>query len=382
MTEMLPVLMMILDPIMLSLVLIYAYSLISRSANSDFVQKAGMGFIFGLAAILAMSAPIYFADGVIFDVRNLIVGLSAAFFGIVGGLITMAIAAAARLYIGGPTASLAIFALAFVTVMGLMWNTYLRPRIQHNMLSHFILGVLISLHLFLGLLLPQNIVFQFLTTIAPALLLINIIGSIIIGTLLDHEIGVLEEQETLAIAAGRDPLTDLLNRRSTIEAHRQLKKPKRNEHGTAMICLDIDHFKQINDTHGHLLGDQVLRTISTRISSFLRSNDIFSRMGGDEFLILMPDVSMDRLTATAEMCCKIVADTPIIKDGISVGVTVSVGVAWTRANPDFISSLSQADMALYQAKNLGRNCVAYAIQGSAAINDAFTATQYRPQTYM
>lgn len=160
-------------------------------------------------------------------------------------------------------------------------------------------------------------------------------------------------------AAQTDELTGLKSRRAFFEHAQQLyDECKSNRLGLCAVMLDMDHFKHINDTYGHQVGDQVLREMGTVISSSFRATDIHGRLGGEEFAILLPDTSIEVATQIAEQLIDTIA-------GLMIepvhGISASLGVASTGAcNKDLHSLMNDADKALYRAKALGRNRVAVA----------------------
>jgi two-component system, cell cycle response regulator len=167
-----------------------------------------------------------------------------------------------------------------------------------------------------------------------------------------------ETMSALRRLATRDQLTGLLNRR---EFERILteeeERARRFGHSLALVMLDIDHFKTVNDTHGHSAGDVVLREVAQRIAAEVRSVDRVVRFGGEEFAVIL--VQMDRGGAfdVAQRLCTAVELEPIAaKEGVKLNITVSAGVA---ALPDDAQSaltlLNAADKALYAAKGRGRN---------------------------
>jgi len=170
---------------------------------------------------------------------------------------------------------------------------------------------------------------------------------------------LLTERTALRTAAYTDELTQLMNRRRLKEVFQQLRPAESTLKGRAVILFDIDHFKVINDTHGHQTGDEVLRVISERIGTCLRPDDLFARLGGDEFVVVLPQIWQSGARHVAERCRQSVSNMPIMAGGRSLDVTISVGVHWTTGAPDFKSELALADTALYQAKNRGRDCIAF-----------------------
>ena len=175
--------------------------------------------------------------------------------------------------------------------------------------------------------------------------------ALLIGlNLLQERIGRLNRD------AQTDPLTGLGNRRSLEFSLSLLEAEGR---AFAAIVLDIDHFKQVNDKHGHEVGDQVLRRLAELMRRCCREGDLLCRTGGEEFLMLLPGASLDVATVVAERLRVTVQDTPVPPVG---AVTVSLGVArWDgEAGSEPVEALSKADRALYLAKQSGRNrmCVA------------------------
>lgn len=156
-----------------------------------------------------------------------------------------------------------------------------------------------------------------------------------------------------------DPLTGLLNRRGLQECLDDWRMAGR---GFAVILLDIDHFKAVNDTWGHDGGDRVLASLGTLVRMTLRPGDVPCRSGGEEFTILLPDTPLEMGLQVAERLRRQVADTPL---GVETAITISLGVAYCPSGEtDTMSVLKQADRALYQAKEGGRNRTVPAGRGS------------------
>jgi len=159
--------------------------------------------------------------------------------------------------------------------------------------------------------------------------------------------------------ATTDELTGLRNRRSffAMAAH-EFERAQRYDHPICAIMLDIDHFKKVNDTYGHAVGDDVLRVVAQRTQQQVREFDIAGRYGGEEFAIILPQTSLCAATQVAKRLRQSVADHPItIKNG-HVNVTVSLGVTQSNATTSTLDSLlDQADQALFAAKEAGRNRV-------------------------
>lgn len=165
--------------------------------------------------------------------------------------------------------------------------------------------------------------------------------------------------------ADMDVLTGLFNRRGLDQRARRLLARTHTAHGQmAFIILDIDHFKQINDTHGHAVGDQVLCWLAEQLPKLLRPSDLLGRYGGEEFVALLPDAELATVQRVAErMRASIAAQTPDF-DGKTIRLTLSLGIALAKdANYDLETCLAHADTGLYMAKNTGRNQVCYVSPG-------------------
>jgi two-component system cell cycle response regulator len=150
-----------------------------------------------------------------------------------------------------------------------------------------------------------------------------------------------------------DPLTGLRNRRYV---RRHLEGVLRSG-GAAVLLLDVDRFKSVNDTHGHAAGDVVLREIAERLRTHLRSADVVARYGGEEFMVVVAGAAAEEGRLVAERLRAAVAQDPIAAAGRLLDVTLSIGVAGGPAGTAADALVAAADAALYRAKNAGRNRV-------------------------
>ena len=163
----------------------------------------------------------------------------------------------------------------------------------------------------------------------------------------------LEEQaEQLKSLASTDELTTLLNRREMkLRSGLILEQASRSLQSVGLIMLDIDHFKKINDTFGHLEGDRVLKQLGTLLKGFARQTDLVSRFGGEEFLLMLPDTNKGDTLLFCQRLHNLITQ---IKVGDN-NLKVSIGVSISTDKVSFTDLFSQADDALYKAKTLGRN---------------------------
>jgi len=167
------------------------------------------------------------------------------------------------------------------------------------------------------------------------------------------------ELEALAALARRDPLTGLANRRAFEEAlAREVARAARDGAPLAVIALDVDHFKRVNDAHGHAAGDAVLAEVAARAAQALRAGDLLARVGGEEFAALLPGASLEAAAEAAERVRARIVALPIAAGGAFLAVTLSAGLAALAQGEDGAALLARADERLYAAKRAGRDRVA------------------------
>jgi diguanylate cyclase (GGDEF)-like protein len=167
-------------------------------------------------------------------------------------------------------------------------------------------------------------------------------------------------EEKYRAAAFIDPLTGLSNRRAFMErGQRVFDRAGQDARPVALIAFDLDRFKRINDTFGHAAGDHVLRTFAAALAGALRPDDIAARIGGDEFVAVLPGVGDDAAVAVAGRICEVFQKAAQFMDGQKIEATVSAGVATTGGRSGSVAeALVCADDALYRAKKAGRNRIA------------------------
>jgi diguanylate cyclase (GGDEF)-like protein len=155
-----------------------------------------------------------------------------------------------------------------------------------------------------------------------------------------------------------DGLTQAYNKRYLIEnLERELVRCGRNKRPVSLVMFDIDHFKQINDQHGHLTGDHVLKELARRVRTRVRRDEIFARYGGEEFAVLLPEASQENAVQFAEQVRQLVETATIPFEGEEIKVTISLGVASVKDETPVEQFIKMADDRLYKAKRAGRNRV-------------------------
>lgn len=178
--------------------------------------------------------------------------------------------------------------------------------------------------------------------------------------IIDLQNELIEAREALREQATHDPLTGLLNREEILRILKnELSRAEREDGPLSIIMADLDHFKNVNDSYGHMAGDAVLRLTTRRMNSLLRSYDYIGRYGGEEFIILLPGCNRESAAAFAERLRLAIGNEKMdIPEGM-IPLTISLGVATSsrQKRHDVHSLIQAADQALYQAKRNGRNRV-------------------------
>jgi two-component system, cell cycle response regulator len=191
---------------------------------------------------------------------------------------------------------------------------------------------------------------------------------------LELQEALLHAHQALQFQAEHDPLTCLWNRGAIFKVlEREAQRSRRTGEALGVIMADLDHFKEINDTHGHLVGDAVLHEVGCRLATAVRSYDWVGRYGGEEFLIIVPGCDAAGLDASAERLRQAVSESPFETGKGSLAVTLSVGVVSAKPRKletlDCVALLRAADKALYAAKANGRNRIA-SVQWDRALGHA------------
>ncbi|HEY3364327.1 MAG TPA: diguanylate cyclase [Symbiobacteriaceae bacterium] len=297
--------------------------------------------------VTLMQFPVIWHDGVIIDLRLVPVFFAAALGGPVSGVTTTLGLAVYRYQLGGPgtlsgvlglfvagaTASL-LFARSsgLPQPFGVLW----RAAVTYDMGA---LSILI---------LPGTGVRLFTLTAFP-LLVAELASTWVIASFMKHRVKAAQREHEAKVMAETDHLTGLYNVRSM---HQMLST---HEHGGCLLVLDIDHFKNVNDTYGHLFGDLVLKQCAHVMREAVRSQDWVFRSGGEEFVVLLRDCPLDAGAAIADRLRQTMAGMPMQGDGKRIFVTISGGLVRLETGDDVPGRISAADQLMYQAKAEGRN---------------------------
>ncbi len=220
---------------------------------------------------------------------------------------------------------------------------------------------------------------EIVSTVTTSVLILGGILTVIFGVsflfVKNASARVQEAQDKLHVLATIDALTGAYNRRTILARAREeisridRRRQQQNDYSLSFIMLDIDHFKKVNDTYGHLAGDQVLRDMSLRIKETLRDYDQFGRYGGEEFLLILPDETFEGAVVAAERVRQAVRTQPFMYNDTPLPVTVSLGIATCLSGEEDLGIvLQRADEGLYKAKAEGRDRAAWVEPSAAHLN--------------
>lgn len=174
------------------------------------------------------------------------------------------------------------------------------------------------------------------------------------------------KNEKLKLLATTDELTGLANRHRLMEiGEREVSRARRYAHPLSCVLVDLDHFKRINDTHGHFAGDAVLKAVGTALQSTLRDHDVAARYGGEEMLLLLPHTDLEGALTVAERHRKKLRNLEIVFNGVKIPISASLGVASLSEGQELTQLIDAADGALYAAKEQGRDRVCSSAEAAA-----------------
>lgn len=322
------------------------------------VQAIG-GLLFGLYGTVLMNYSFQINDTTIVDLRHLAVVTAAVYLGGIASVISGVIISILRILMFSVTSSAIDAAIAMI-LLGLagVYFAYASWSRLTKIITMNLMGMTI---VFIVLLMNTNSMAT-LMEVYPIQMTISFAGGIFIYLIAEFINRSNEMLFLLERRASTDHLTDLSNRRQFEQSlQSELLHAKQSQQKLSLLAIDIDRFKKVNDTYGHSAGDAVLKQLGQLLVQHGRSTDLVSRNGGEEFAILLLDCGYHQSMAIAESVRKAVARFLFtLPDGQTLKLTISIGVAVYPDHSDDHDDndlLEQADRALYEAKNTGRNKV-------------------------
>jgi diguanylate cyclase len=333
-----------------------AFGVVERQLWPRALRSVAHGLVFGCGAVLAMMAPTHIGAGVIVDSRALIIGFAAAFGGWPAALVAVVISGCYRLWLGGAGAIPGAAGIVVAALLGLGWRYGLRPKTRIKARHLVALGLVVSCYLFTAVAMGYASPASLLGLIGPYMVTTSVVASVLLGLFVDRELNQIAREEHWKTRAMTDPLTALPNRRAFERGIAGLRPYDRS---AALLLIDLDHFKQVNDTHGHAAGDYVLQQVSMILRANMRNRDLLSRLGGEELAVLVPDADTTEAQAIAERLRRAIETLDIHWEGQTIAITASFGVAVALGTTTSNELFVQADAALYAAKRGGRNRVVF-----------------------
>lgn len=327
---------------------------IQRCVRNAVVRNCATGLVLGTATAIAMLQPFFTVNGFQVDGRNMFIAVASAFGGVTAMIVAAVMGILMRIAIGGAGVPFGTGAILIICILGALWAHVTRKEGKRGWQSWVLLGALLSVPLLVGLLVLQIA----LPTMALLRIVPDVVTALVFGKMFEAELRRGDRERKLDREASTDPLTGLPNRRAMTAFVDQLSAAQGQ--GMALLMIDADHFKAINDTHGHDVGDEVLKTIATTISGTIREGDFAARVGGEEFVVLMQLNQQSDGYTVADRLRKAISRQQLIR-GRKVMVTVSIGGTRLAGEPfDFSRAYAKADAALYEAKQNGRDRTVFA----------------------
>ncbi|WP_370540642.1 GGDEF domain-containing protein [Azospirillum sp. INR13] len=334
-------------------------TVLCRLGDRPWLRQICLGLLFGAGGVAAMLQSVPVAPGVYPDVKAVPVALAAPFGGTLAAILTVGIVATGRIAVGGAGTLPGVTGILLAGAAGLMMARLVPPVEWRGARPLFLLAPLSALNTLGIFVLPWGVALPTFIHGGLPVALFTVVGILMLGTMLARERRRVDTERVLRDAALSDPLTGLANRRAFFGAiDREVAGALRHDTPVSLLLLDIDHFKEVNDAHGHDVGDAVLVALSRVLQRGVRQSDLVARFGGEEFAILLPCTSLEGAFLLAERLRCAVSDCGVQHDGALLHVTVSIGVSTLSPNADRPDTLIKAaDIALYRAKSEGRDRV-------------------------
>lgn len=370
------------DATAVALILAFLYGIAVRSSALHLWTRLAFGVLFGIGAWTSILSPVEFTQGLTIDVRAVFVILSAGFLGWQAGLVTLVMVIFGRtVFAPLPPQGWSLIGWVYLSLVGQYLAALAWRRGRHLLGSRILLSalVLVALTQSVALILTN---WRLILEVPDIREILEVqYGARCFGLLLTALV-MLREERLLARdranqeRALRDPLTGLLNRRGLEKAMQEVK----GSDTVAVFCVDLDHFKSLNDRLGHAAGDALLEVVARGFRHVVPIDGYLCRIGGDEFVALVPELSREQ---AADLAQALVDVMPRIHERWHSGmpITASVGYALGTGRDDLAQLLRCADAGLYSAKAAGRNTSRETAAGRAlqTTDSAFPAAPLSPR---
>jgi diguanylate cyclase len=340
-------------------VLIYA-SVWHWLRGMPLLRQVAIGLLFGLATVFSTLEPGQFTAEIVTDVRGVPLILAAPLGGPIALLVAAVVAASYAGLSGDPELISTLTAIAAVSVVSLIWHLrYPRQAADLRWRDLLLLGALSGVWFLAIMATPWTESAARIMPRVGVLAVLSTLGVVLMGAMLVRERRRLRAEARIRALALTDPLTGLPNRRAfQDELTRAVGLARRTDSTLALLMIDLDHFKEVNDRYGHAAGDETLTVFGRRLAASLRQGDFAARVGGEEFAVLMQTGGTTGATSYADRLMAMVRQVPIRPTRQAPPLSVSIGIA---VGPGFDIDedwlVAEADRALYAAKEGGRDQV-------------------------
>ena len=334
-----------------------AFGVVERQGWPRFLRALIQGATFGIGGVAAMMAPAHLGTGVMVDARGIIIGFAGAFGGWPAAVVAVAIGAGYRGWLGGMGALPGAAGIVMAGILGLSWRYFLRPKTTVKARHLVVLGLVVSCYVLTGIAMGYASLWGLTSLVIPYMVSASVFGAVLLGLFVERELRQIHREDQWKMRALTDPLTALPNRRGFERGMEGLRTPDTQ---AALLAIDLDHFKHVNDTYGHAAGDFVLQKVAMALRSSLRNRDLLSRLGGEELAVLLPETDAALAALIGERLRRAIDDMEILWAGQLIHITASFGVAVASGTLPMVDMFEKADIALYAAKHGGRNRVVFA----------------------
>jgi len=336
----------------------------SRTPNHGLAQPIIVGILFGVVSILGMMMPIQFADGLFFDGRSIILSVAGLFGGPLVAVISAALASIYRAWVGGVGAIVGILVIVASAAVGVGFH-YVKHRSDGHLTVLQLLGMGFLVHavmLAIMLLLPNGIGFIVVSELGPVIILLYPLVTMLVSLLFQDYADQEAGRHKLHKLAYYDSLTGLPNRQYLMERLRGGLLEPEKESGHLLMLINLDRFKMLNDARGHVVGDQLLRALTERLTPLIKDDDVLARMSADEFAVLLKtpaDCLRDTNQWGRQMSEKfqLAIKYPFVLGEDEISISSSIGITSFPLGKNDIPShiLRRADTAMHRAKQNGGN---------------------------
>lgn len=323
-----------------------------RYAMNERLRDIVLGVLFGLCGTYSIVSHLTLGGPGSVHLANIFTAFAAAFLRAPGAFAALAICLGSNWLIQQHWAAANSVDIIASALVGWAWSATRDKKSSSTPESVFLLGVGIgATFLPIAAAFGVEVAADRVVHAVPAAV-VAVIATGLLGGFIERERRMISIEKMLRLDAATDPLTGLSNRREFEGAFSAMTR--RSLQGS-LVLIDLDHFKLVNDMHGHAAGDAVLKEVALALKRMVRSDDLVVRIGGEEFAVLLTGQSPMEALVAAERWRQDIAARSIVHGGISISISISLGICGWEGRPSLVDVVQAADGALYSAKRNGRN---------------------------